>query len=100
MISTPYSNGLVIKGVEKVSSPEVIELPKQCADTIPLIFGFNSCSDSIRVISAALLQGQGVLLDENQQDTVLRVVPEEGFSGDVVVAVTVRDGQLDRATAF
>ena len=39
-----------------------------------------------------MLQGQGVLLDENQQDSVLRVVPEEGFSGDVVVAVTVRDG--------
>ena len=74
------------------SSTDIIELPKQCADTIPLIFGFNSCSDSITVISAALLQGQGVLLDENQQDTILRVVPEEGFSGDVIVAVTVRDG--------
>ena len=74
------------------SSTDIIELPKQCADTIPLIFGFNSCSDSITVISAALLQGQGVLLDENQQDTILRVVPEEGFSGDVIVAITVRDG--------
>jgi gliding motility-associated-like protein len=33
-----------------------------------------------------------VLLDENQQDTILQVVPEEGFSGGVVVAVTARDG--------
>ena len=78
------------------SSTDIIELPKQCADTIPLIFGFNSCSDSITVISAALLQGQGVLLDENQQDTILRVVPEEGFSGDVIVAITVRDGSGDQ----
>lgn len=73
------------------SSDEFIDLPKQCADTIPLIFGFNSCSDSITVISSELLQGEGILYDPNPSDTTLSIIPAEGASRDFVIAITVRD---------
>lgn len=74
------------------ASDEFIELPKQCADTIPLVFGFNSCSDSITVISSELLQGDGVLYDPDPNDTTLSIVPADGASGEFIVAITVRDG--------
>lgn len=71
---------------------EFIELPKQCTDTVPLIFGFSSCSENIEVISAVIVQGQGTLLDENPNDTVLQVLPDPTYSGDILVAITVQDG--------
>ena len=73
------------------SSDEFIDLSRQCADTVPLIFGFNSCSDSITVISSELLQGEGVLYDPNPSDTTLSIIPAEGASGDFIIAITVRD---------
>lgn len=74
------------------TSNDFIDISSQCADTIALVFGFNSCSDSITVISAELLQGDGILFDPNPNDTTLNIIPNEGASGDFVIEVTVRDG--------
>ena len=75
-----------------ISTTDIIYMPKQCADTVPLTFSYNSCSDSIEVISGVINQGEGLLVDLNTKDTVLGFVPIEGFSGNVSITITVQDG--------
>ena len=81
---------------EDPSSTRIIEMSRQCADTIGLVFGVNTCSEGIEVIRTSILQGEGILFDTNPTDSLLSFVPTPGASGDYVIRVTVRDAMGNR----
>ena len=75
-----------------ITATDIIYMPKQCADTVSLKFSYNSCSDSIEVISGIINQGEGQLVDIDSKDTVLGILPSEGFSGNMSITILVQDG--------
>ena len=70
-----------------------VPLGNLCATPIPLYFRYLSCVDSINVISAALIQGPGTVVDSNANDTILHVIMDPAYSGTARVKVIVEDGR-------
>ena len=70
-----------------------VPLGNLCATPIPLYFRYLSCVDSINVISAALIQGPGTVIDSNANDTILHVIMDPAYTGAVRVKVVVEDGR-------
>jgi len=70
-----------------------IQLGAICGSPIPLYFRYQSCVDSINVVSTALLQGLGILVDSNAADTVIHALIDPVYNGPVEIKVVVEDGR-------
>lgn len=72
---------------------EDVPLGNICATPIPLYFQYQSCVDSINVLSATLIQGSGTVVDSVVTDTILHAIIDPTYSGTVKIKVLVEDGR-------
>ncbi|MCH1534412.1 MAG: gliding motility-associated C-terminal domain-containing protein [Schleiferiaceae bacterium] len=88
-----FDDNLKLLDPTSASSVSVIDLGDQCGDSIPLLFSFTSCTDSIAVTAATILQGEGIIADPNVSDSILYVLPDENYSGPMEIQIIVSDNQ-------
>lgn len=88
-----FDDNLKLLDPTSASSVSAIDLGDQCGDSIPLVFSFTSCTDSISVVGATILEGNGTIVDPNINDSILYLLPDGAYSGSFQVQITVADNQ-------
>ncbi len=88
-----FDDNLKLLDPTSASSVSTIDLGDQCGDSIPLVFSFTSCTDSISVVGATILVGIGTTVDPNANDSILYLLPNADYSGPFEVQITVADNQ-------
>jgi gliding motility-associated-like protein len=88
-----FDDNLKLLDPTSSSAVSTIDLGDQCGDSIPLIFSFTSCTDSISVVGAIIVEGMGTIVDPNVNDSILYLLPDADYSGPFEVQITVADNQ-------
>ncbi len=88
-----FDDNLKLLDPTSSSAVSTIDLGDQCGDSIPLIFSFTSCTDSISVVGAIIVEGIGTIVDPNVNDSILYLLPDADYSGPFEVQITVADNQ-------
>ena len=92
-----FDSGLDILDPYLDVGSSILNFPARCKKPLKGFFGLQTCLPPVEIIKAEVVSGEAIVSDPNPFDTIIDVIPDLGFSGDIWVKIVAVDasGSID-----